>query len=105
MTIDYKKAAEILSGRVKRKIDNNTYLEKVDEVFVVRLYNTDIIKIYPDNTQVLFSGGYKTATTKKRLSDYSFTRIGQVKGDWCLHNGAKFVEGVRVDVNGEVAKK
>lgn len=105
MTIDYKKAAEILNGRAKRKIDNNTYLERIDEVFVVRLYDTDIIKIYPDNTQVLFSGGHKTATTKKRLSDYSFTRIGQVKGGWYLRNGAKFVEGVRVDANGEVAEK
>jgi len=102
MTIDYKKAAEILNGRAKRKIDNNTYLEQIDEVFVVRLYNTDIIKIYPDNTQVLFSGGYKTVTTKKRIGDYSFTSVHQEKGAWYLRNGAEFTEGVRVNANGEV---
>lgn len=102
MTIDYKKATEILNGRKKRKIDHNTYLERIDEVFVVRFYNTDIIKIYPDNTQVLHTGGYRTMTTKNRLGDYSFVRISQVKGDWYLRNGAKFTEGVRVNANGEV---
>lgn len=102
MTIDYKKAAEILKGRQKRKIDNNTYLEQVDEVFIVRLYNTDIIKIYPDNTQVLRTGRYKTVTTKNRLSEYSFTRVNQDKHVWYLRNGAEFTEGVRVNANGEV---
>jgi hypothetical protein len=102
MTIDCKKAAELLNGRQKRKIDNNTYLEQVDEVFVVRLYNTDIIKIYPDNTQVLFSGGYKTVTTKKRIDSYSFTSVYQEKGVWYLRNGAEFTEGVRVNANGEI---
>jgi hypothetical protein len=104
MTIDYKKAAEILNGRAKRKIDHNTYLEQIDEVFVVRLYNTDIIKIYPDNTQVLFSGGYRTLTTKNRISNYSFTRVNQDRRVWYLRNGAKFTEGVRVNANGEVVE-
>lgn len=104
MTIDYKKAAEILNGRQKRKIDNNTYLEQIDEVFVVRLYNTDIIKIYPDNTQVLFSGGYRTVTTKNRISNYSFTRVNQDKHIWYLRNGTEFTEGVRVNANGEVVE-
>ena len=102
MTIDYKKATEILNGRQKRKIDNNTYLEKIDEVFVIRFYDTDIIVIYPDNTQVLRTGGYKTATTKNRISKYSFTRINQDKRVWYLHNGAKFTECVRVNASGEV---
>lgn len=101
MAIDYKKAAEILNGRQKRKIDNNTYLEQIDEVFVVRLYNTDIIKIYPDNTQVLFSGDHKTVTTKKRINDYSFTSLYEEKGKWYLRYGAEFREGVRVNANGE----
>lgn len=104
MTIDYKKAAEILNGRQKRKIDHNTYLEQIDEVFVIRLYNTDIIKIYPDNTQVLRTGGYRTVTTKNRLGDYSFTRINQVKHIWYLRNGAEFTEGVRVNENGQVVE-
>lgn len=104
MTIDYKKAAEILNGRAKRKIDNNTYLEQIGEVFIVRLYNTDIIKIYPDNTQVLFSGGHKTVTTKKRISDYSFTSVYQERRVWYLRNGVEFTEGVRVNANGEVVE-
>lgn len=104
MTIDYKKAAEILNGRTRCKIDHNTCLEQVDEVFVVRLHVTDIIKIYPDNTQVLFSGGYRTVTTKKRIGDYSFTSVYQNKGTWYLCNGTKFTEGVRVDANGEVVE-
>lgn len=102
MTIDYRKASEILKGRQKRKIDNNTYLEQIDEVFVVRFHNTDIIKIYPDNTQVIFTGGYRTMTTKNRISEYSFTGVYQHKHVWYLRNGDKFYDGVRIDSDGEV---
>ena len=102
MTISYKKAAELLNGRKKRKIGNNTYLERIDEVFVVRLYNADIIKIYPDNTQVISSGGCKTVTTKNRISEHSFAVIHQVNKEWRLANGEKFSDAMRINERGEV---
>lgn len=105
MTISYEKAAEILNGRNKRKIDNNTYLERVGEVFVIRLHNTDIIKIYPDETQVITSGGYRTATTKSRINEYSFAIVDQVKGSWYLRNEQEFFDGMRINANGEVVSE
>lgn len=102
MTISYKKATEILNGRDKRKIANNTYLERIGEVFAIRLHNTDIIKIYPDETQVITSGGYRTATTKSRINEYSFALVNQVKGSWYLRNKDEFFDGIRIDRNGEV---
>lgn len=102
MTIDYKKAEELVKGRGKRKIANNTYLEQIDEVYVVRLYDTDIIKIYPDNTQVLFSGGFRTVTTKNRINEFSFTRVHQDKKVWHFRSGERFFEGARISESGKV---
>lgn len=104
MTIDYKTAAQTLNGRKKRKIGNNTYLEQIDEVFVIRLHNTDIIKIYPDETQVIQTGGYRTATTKNRINEYSFVGISQKNYSWYLQNGEEFFDGIRVSRTGEVIK-
>lgn len=105
MTISYKKATEILNGRDKRKIDNNTYLERVGEVFAIRLHSTDIIKIYPDETQVITSGGYRTATTKKRINEYSFASINQINYSWYLRNKQEFFDGMRINANGEVVSE
>ena len=102
MTIDYSSAQKILAGRQKRKIGNNTYLEQIDEVFIVRLHNTDIIKIYPNNTQAISSGGWQTSTTKNRINEYSFASISQQKGTWFLRNGEKFFDGMIVDSDGQI---
>lgn len=104
MTIDYKTATQTLNGRKKRKIGNNTYLEQIDEVFIIRLHNTDIIKIYPDDTQVIHTGGYRTATTKNRINEYSFVSVSQKDYSWYLQNGEDFFDGIRVDRTGEVIK-
>lgn len=37
---------------------------------VIRYHGTDVLKISPDGTQTLNSGGYRTVTTKKRLNEY-----------------------------------
>lgn len=102
MAISYQKAIKILNNRQKRKIDNNTYLERIDDIFIVRFHNTDIIKIFPDNTQVIFIGGYKTATTKKRISDYSFVDVYQRNYEWFFGDGEEFTDGMKVNCCGQL---
>lgn len=50
--------------------ENNTRIRRDGKDVVIRLHETDILRIKPDGTQILDSGGWKTATTKARLAKY-----------------------------------
>jgi len=88
--MDYKKADEQLQGRnnQRRKLENNTYLERHDDYISVRLHDTDIIELYPDGKTVLNTGGWRTVTTKDRLNKFApdtirgHIRISQEKRVW-----------------------
>jgi hypothetical protein len=89
------------SGR--KKLEGNTYLEKVGEDYVVSFHGTDIVRIYPDGTYTLHTGGHRTATTKKRLGDHSPCHIFQRKGEWwfqCQGHELSYLDGLRVDYHG-----
>lgn len=65
---------------VRRKIANNTYLERlVDNSIAVRLHATDVVVIFPDDVVVLNSGGWRTKTTKDRLNRFAgpFTVVSE----------------------------
>ncbi len=82
--MDYQKADAILQGRNYRskKLQNNTYLERIaGNAIAVRLHNTHIITLYDDNTAMLDSGGWRTATTKDRLNQYGF-HVRQENSEW-----------------------
>jgi hypothetical protein len=49
---------------------NTRLTEYVDGRRTLRLHATDIITWKPDGTKILNSGGYRTHTTKERLSEY-----------------------------------
>lgn len=85
--------AESLEGK-PAKIGNNTFRYKVKGgATIVRLHKTDIMTLLPDGRIMLDSGGWKTTTTKDRLSSLlpGPYRIRSDKGIWYVSNGADSV--------------
>lgn len=94
MSIDsYAQAAEMCQKRGKpcdsKKIGNNTYIERRDEDFAVRLHNTDILTIRPDNSFVVDTDGWLTVTTKDRLNEHAphAVHFGSDRGQWQVRFG------------------
>ena len=105
--ITYDRAAEIIESQAKRGLDkkklgNNTYLLKKDNLFVIQLHRTDVITIHPSDIYELNTGGWQTATTKDRLNEFSPCRISQKRGVWYLADNTVFFDGIRVNKSGEV---
>lgn len=89
----YSEALEKLNGRDRRKIDNNTYLEKRAEDIAVKLHETDILTFKKSNDVVFNSGGWRTLTTKDRMNKYSPCAINQKNGQWYI-DGKLYNDGV-----------
>ena len=99
----YKKARTI-KGEKKKKLENNTYLLKDGEDYCVRLHQTVVVRIQPDNTCILNSGGWFTPTTKDRINRFSPKEISLSQSNkvWYLNNGSEFFDGIIVTENGQV---
>lgn len=104
--MNYENAQKIYENSRKRKLANNTYLEKNDDgSYAIRLHSTQIIKFYPNKT-VLNSGGYRTVTTKARLNEFTMFDISQNRGIWYIRknwqdqNSVVFADGITYE-NGE----
>lgn len=95
------KLQERLGNRQRRKVGNNTYLERRDNGVALRLHATDIVLETTDGWTVT-SGGWRTPTTKDRLNAYLPTRIYQERGIWYWHGGRPFSDGDRIDFGGVV---
>lgn len=83
--MNYQNANEKLTGRNKdrRKLENNTYLERRDaETIAVRLHNTDIVMFKSDGSTTLDTGGWRTVTTKDRMNKYASVNLSQENGQW-----------------------
>jgi hypothetical protein len=84
----YAQAAEMCQKRGKpadsRKIGNNTYIERRGEDFAVRLHNTDILTIRPDDSFVVDTDGWLTVTTKDRLNTFAprGVQFASDRGQW-----------------------
>jgi hypothetical protein len=103
----YERANELLTGRcsVRRKLGNNTYLERRDSNIVIRLHNTDIMIFNPNGDVTLESGGWRTVTTKARLNEYLAARVWSDRGVWYLKVGdAQYVfdDGITIHPDGTV---
>jgi len=68
-----------------KPLANNTRLVKRGEAFAIRLHQTDIVTINPDGTHTLNSGGWRTMTTKARISEFGPVGITQTKGHWFVN--------------------
>jgi hypothetical protein len=76
----YTTAVEQLGGRARRKVANNTYLERRDdETVALRLHATDVVTFRP-GTITLDTGGWRTVTTKNRIN-YALPVFSD-KGTW-----------------------
>ena len=86
----------------RRKLANNTYVRRLpDDTLAIRLHDTDIIIVRPDDTFLLQSGGWRTYTTKDRINRFSPARLYQEKNHWYVWPGpTPFFEGVIVDMQG-----
>jgi len=75
---------------VGKKIAGHTYIVQVGESYAVRLHETNIVTFHKDGSIVLFSGGYRTRTTKERMNDALASRgvqITQEQGLWYVNSG------------------
>lgn len=84
----------------RRKVGNNTYAEILHDGSVgIMLHSTYVVKIHPDNTRTLNSGGWQTLTTKDRINQYSPVRVYQRKFEWFVKINNKeypFMDGMVV---------
>jgi len=87
-------------NRMRRKVGNNTYAEILhDGTVAIKLHSTYVVKIHPDNTYTLNSGGWQTVTTKDRINQYSPRRVYQRKYQWFVNINDKeypFMDGMVV---------
>lgn len=82
------------------KLAADTWLQKRGNAFFVRLYQTDIVIIRPDGSYRLNSGGYRTITTKKRMSDIIPKQISQSSGVWYVGSNL-YEDGMLIDARGK----
>lgn len=84
----------------RRKVGNNTYAEILHDNSVgIMLHSTYVVKIHPDDTYTLQTGGWQTVTTKDRINQYSPVRVYQRKYEWFVKVNGKeypFMEGMVV---------
>lgn len=77
-------------GRSSARLGNNTYLEFFSGGgIVVRFHNTRIVWFREDEAQSvqLFTGGYRTVTTKERINQFILGYVFQKKGKWFVASG------------------
>jgi len=93
--MNYNEAVSMVRGKRnknRRKIGNNTYAEILHDNSVgIMLHSTYVVKIHPDNTYTLQTGGWQTSTTKDRINQYSPVRVYQRKYEWFVRiNGKEY---------------
>ena len=105
LRMTYADAAERLGTRDRRKIGNNTYLERRDESTVALvLHATDVVTFRP-GTVTVDSGGWRTMTTKDRIG-YAvllYAQAGTWKvGTWQDPSPLVFYDGLTFTDAGEL---
>lgn len=102
----------------KRGTDAELYLEPAGEFIGIRYHYTVVAELFPEGQVKLFSGGYRTVTTKERMNEWlprPFA-VTQRKGEWKLYCGhvvddeghwrgqllLPFEDGMEVTPHGEV---
>ena len=141
--LTYQQAADFLGTRDRRKVAHETWIEWGGMYWVdpdtqeracvalthqhiepqgqsidIRYHDTAVVTIHPDGCYTLRTGGYLTATTMRRIAEYSPARpcgrtarnmgMGDFRpspyglpahpgGPWRLSCGIEFREGMTVD--------
>lgn len=91
-----------LNGRTTRRLEATaTTVERIDtDEIGVRYHNTFVVRYFRNGSVTIHTGGWYTATTKRRINAYSPARIsswvgGWVSGGW-LNKNLPFVDGMDV---------
>ena len=111
--LTYEKAQEMLAKRSIRKLARNTYLRQEGENVVIKLHNTDVITISPNDVYTLNSGGWRTPTTKERFNTFSPANVSQERSMWYVTEGkyptpwesrkvVPYADGIQIDSDGNV---
>lgn len=80
-------------GRDRAKLHKNIYLEpRPDGKIAVKYHDTDIVVYHPNGKIELHTGGWRTASTKANLNQYSPFQVWQSKGIWYIHTGGPFTD-------------
>ena len=87
-------------GKLSLRIGNNTYLEYhtgkgtgCTESITVRLHTTYIVKFWPSGRTELYTGGYRTVTTKERINQFITGRVWQKAHQWYYTPDALYSNG------------
>jgi hypothetical protein len=105
--MNYKDYDDRLQGRCqqRRKVQNNTYLERRDDDIAVRLHDTDVVVWHPDGSVTLDTGGWYTVTTKDRMNGYCPARVWSNRGRWMVTWGGRdvpFADGITLHPDGRI---
>lgn len=88
---NYHEAARALAGgrsKTDRPVGNNTRLQRrSDTAIALRYHSTDIVVYHADGRVEMFSGGWRTYTTKERLNTYTPMIVYQTAGEWYVRSG------------------
>lgn len=83
---NYQYYSEMLKNRISKKLENNTYLTRDNDLINVRLHSTNILTFNPDNSVKFNSDGWHTRTTLDRLNKYQdLIRIWSFKFVWSFN--------------------
>jgi hypothetical protein len=83
----FTEAADLMSRARNpyKRLGNNTWLEYAGAgSYQIRYHSTSIVKIHPDGTYTLDTGGWNTTTTKERINGYSPARVFSEHGTWAI---------------------
>lgn len=97
--MNYQEAITTLNNRESKKIDNNTYLIKLEDQRIgIKLHETIIITIDKNNTKTYDNGSWQTKTTKERINKYADLHVTQKNGLWYMDNSL-FFNGIKTKGN------
>jgi hypothetical protein len=97
--MNYEQALYLLNTRLSRRVGNNTHLLVIDgSTLAVRLHDTNIVLIHKDGSYTLFSGGYHSVTTKRRINEFCpKAGLHQRKGEWFVAGDVPFYDGIKIN--------
>jgi hypothetical protein len=83
----YEDAHQFLGGASWRKLASNVAVEQrlMAGYIAIVLYQTEIVRYYPDGTFSVDNGGYNTPTTRTRIMQFTPSWF------WCYHDKKKLV--------------
>jgi len=83
------------------KIANNSYVRKEGDAYVIKLHDTDIIKVLPKDFYILNNGDYFTPLTKDRIEIWTPANISAAgKGKWKIGD-TDYYNGILINKKGK----